>query len=81
MDKTFQRGDLMPYGALVKLVPAHWKKGDDLDENTQSCWYRPGFRWSPEKGQNVVPKNLKKFKVNVEAFLTRIPNLKHTLFF
>ncbi|XP_058968750.2 counting factor associated protein D [Pocillopora verrucosa] len=76
MDKTFQRGDLMPYGALVKLVPAHWKKGDDLDENTQSCWYRPGFRWSPEKGQNVVPKNLKKFKYVGEEIHSGMPVYK-----
>ena len=55
----------MPYGALIKLVPAHWKKGNDLDKNSRSCWYRPGFRWSPERGQSVVPKKLKKFKVKV----------------
>ena len=65
MDKTYQRGDLMPYGALIKLVPAHWSKGDDLNKNTRSCWYRPGFRWSPESGQSVIPKDLEKFEVIV----------------
>ena len=65
MDKTIQRGDLKPYGALIKFVPAHWGKGKDLDRNTRSCWYRPGFRWSPEKAQSIVPQNLKGFKVHV----------------
>lgn len=68
MDKTYQRGDLMKYGALIKLVPAHWSKGDDLNKNTRSCWYRPGFRWSPEKGQSVLPQDLEKFKVTVLKF-------------
>ena len=63
MDQTLQRGDLKPYGALIKLVPAHWGKGKDLDKNTRSCWYRPGFRWSPERAQSVLPKNLKGFEV------------------
>ena len=67
MDKTIQRGDLKPYGALIKFVPAHWGKGKDLDRNTRSCWYRPGFRWSPEKAQSIVPQNLQGFKVH---FLT-----------
>lgn len=67
MDKTIQRGDLKPYGALIKFVPAHWGKGKDLDRNTRSCWYRPGFRWSPEKAQSIVPQNVKGFKVH---FLT-----------
>ena len=58
----------MPYGALIKLVPAHWSKGDDLNKNTRSCWYRPGFRWSPESGQSVIPKDLEKFEVIVLKF-------------
>jgi len=68
MDKTYQRGDLMPYGALIKLVPAHWSKGDDLNKNARSCWYRPGFRWSPERGQSVLPEDVKKFEVTVLKF-------------
>ena len=63
MDKTFQRGDLGKYGVLVKVVPVHWKKGKDLDTNTISCWYRPGYRWSKQRGQHVVPPSLKHFKV------------------
>ena len=58
----------MPHGALIKLVPAHWSKGDDLNKNTRSCWYRPGFRWSPERGQSVIPKDLEKFEVIVLKF-------------
>ncbi|XP_068679493.1 counting factor associated protein D-like [Montipora foliosa] len=62
MDKTYQRGDLKPYGVLVKFVPAHWSKGKNLNKNSQTCWYRPGFRWSPERAQSVVPINLKGFQ-------------------
>ncbi|KAL9979945.1 hypothetical protein ACROYT_G008468 [Oculina patagonica] len=76
MDKTYQRGDLMPYGALIKLVPAHWSKGDDLDKNTRSCWYRPGFRWSPERGQSVVPKNLKGFEYVSDEIHSGMPVYK-----
>ena len=65
MDKTLQRGDLKPYGALIKFVPAHWSKGKNMNKNTRSCWYRPGFRWAPETAQTVIPKNLKGFKVNI----------------
>ena len=74
MDKTYQRGDLMSYGALIKLVPAHWSKGNDLNKNTRSCWYRPGFRWSPERGQSVIPKDLEKFEVIVLKFQSCLEN-------
>lgn len=63
MDKTFQRGDLLDHGVMVKIIPAHYGKNGDLDKNTISCWYRPGFRWNPIRGQRVVPNNLKDFKV------------------
>ena len=72
MDKTFQRGDLMKYGVLVKVVPVHWGKDKELNKNTISCWYRPGFRWSPERGQSVVPRNLNLFKVGYSVISKKI---------
>ena len=63
MDKTFQRGDLRKYGIMVKVIPVHLKKGKDLDTNSISCWYKPGYRWAKQRGQHVIPWNLKNFEV------------------
>ncbi|XP_048583024.1 counting factor associated protein D isoform X2 [Nematostella vectensis] len=77
MDKTFQRGDLMDYGVLVKVVPAHWGRDEDLDKNTISCWYRPGFRWSQQRGQSVLPAHLEHFKFIGEEIRSGMPTFKY----
>ena len=57
-DKTYQRGDLGPYGTTFKVVPMYTdKKG-----NYQGCWHLRGTKHHPIIPQPAVP-NMTDFKV------------------